>query len=488
MVDRYQLTKEILALVDNKPMMDVDIAPIILKYSENLELEGQKSLRVQIMSILRELRESEEIDFYDGNFMITATQAGRFMSSGGTIRSTYKRQSIIEKNNNGMTNATMQKIQLATRRNILDGFLITRISWHGDLEQPTFLGRLYNLSSLPSYDPRYTTAGDDIYKHTVLNDDWPNEWVFTDARFNVLHVSDSEFLEFLCMTIHPAVRKSNEELTTLLEIYTNNLKRDGFTIEKTGELVGRPLFSAIELSSTGTTTSVVSSMKADTRKALVVGCSMYTHSGALVNPLNDANAMESALLSLGFEVCKVIDPSQKELKISIDEFGDKLKGSDVGLFYFAGHGVQVKGLNYLIPIDANLTSEKIVEYDCVEAGRVLAHMEDAKTSVNLMILDACRNNPFERSWGRGVGQRGLATMNAPKGSLIAYSTAPGTTASDGSGKNGLYTEVLLNYIRGKGAPVNTMFQKVRLEVMEKSKEEQIPWESTSLTADFYFNK
>ncbi len=139
--------------------------------------------------------------------------------------------------------------------------------------------------------------------------------------------------------------------------------------------------------------------------------------------------MEAILKTMGFEVIKKIDPTQKELKIAIDEFGEKLKGCEVGLFYFAGHGVQVKGLNYLIPIDANLKTEKIVEYDCVEAGRVLAHMEDARTSVNLMILDACRNNPFERSWGRGIGLRGLATMNAPKGSLIAYSTSPGNTAS-----------------------------------------------------------
>lgn len=141
----------------------------------------------------------------------------------------------------------------------------------------------------------------------------------------------------------------------------------------------------------------------------------------------------------------------------------------------------------MVPRDANITSEKIVEYDCVETNRVLAHMEDTHVPVKIMVLDACRNNPFERSWGRGIGQRGLATMNAPKGSLIAYSTSPGTTASDGDGKNGLYTEALLNHIDGKGTPVNTMFQKVRLEVMEKSKEEQVSWESTSLTADFFFN-
>jgi hypothetical protein len=325
-----------------------------------------------------------------------------------------------------------------------------------------------------------------------MNDDWPEEWIFTDERFNLLHASDKDFLDFLCLTLHPTVRQNNEELTTLLEIYTNNLKRDGFTLDKTGEIAGRPIFSPVELSSikspTTSTTTTTTTVKPEIRKALVVGCSSYQHANPLVNPLNDANGMEAILTTLGFEVIKKIDPTQKELKITIDEFGEKLKGSDVGLFYFAGHGVQVKGLNYLIPIDANLTTEKLVEYDCVEAGRVLAHMEDARTSVNLMILDACRNNPFERSWGRGIGLRGLATMNAPKGSLIAYSTAPGNTASDGIGNNGLYTEALLNHINGKASPVNTMFQKVRLEVMEKSKEEQIPWESTSLTADFYFNR
>jgi len=383
------------------------------------------------------------------------------------------------------------KIQLATRRNILDGFLITRIPWYGNLDQPSFLGRLYDLSILPSFDSRYKTAGEDIHKHTVMNDDWPEEWIFTDTRFNVLHASDKAFLDFLCMTIHPTVRQDNEELTTLLEIYTNNLKRDGFTIDKTDEIAERPLFSPIEISAVDTTiytTATETTIKSEIRKALVIGCSKYLHANPLVNPLNDANGMESTLKKLGFDVLKKIDPAQKELKIVIDEFGAQLKGGEIGLFYFAGHGVQVKGLNYLIPIDANLTSEKLVEYDCVEAGRVLVHMEDARTSVNIMILDACRNNPFERSWGRGIGQRGLATMNAPKGSLIAYSTAPGNTASDGNGNNGLYTEALLNHISGKAAPVNTMFQKVRLEVMQKSREEQIPWESTSLTADFYFNR
>jgi hypothetical protein len=382
-------------------------------------------------------------------------------------------------------------IQLTTRRNILDGYLITRIPWHGDLDQPSFLGRLYNLAALTSTDYRYKTAEEDIYKHTVMNDDWPVEWVFTDSRFNLLHSSDKEFLDFLCQTLHPTVRQNASELTTLLEIYNNNLKRDNFIIQQTDEIAGRPVFSAIDTSSiiaetTTTTTTIIE--EPETRKALIIGCSNYIHANPLVNPLNDADGMETVLKRLGFEVFKSIDPTQKELKTTIDAFGDNLKGTDVGLFYFAGHGVQVKGLNYLIPADANLTSERIVEYDCVEAERVLAHMEDARTRINIIILDACRNNPFERNWGRGIGLRGLATMRAPKGSLIAYSTEPGNTASDGEGSNGLYTEALLNNIESKATPVLTMFQKVRLEVMEKSKGEQMPWESTSLTADFYFNQ
>jgi hypothetical protein len=378
-------------------------------------------------------------------------------------------------------------IQLSTRRNILDGFSIARISWYGNINQVDFLGRLYDLSSLPSFDNRYKTAAEDIHKHTIMNDDWSEEWIFTDSRFNVLHAPDEMFLDFLCMTINPRIRENKDELTVLLEIYNNNLKRDGVVIEKSNEIAGQSIFSPKDINIISTE-NIAESLNLETRKALVIGCSKYLHSGSLNNPLNDANDMNTMLVSLGFDVIKKINPTQKELKIIIDEFGEGLNDGDVGLFYFAGHGVQVKGLNYLVPIDANLSSEKKVEYDCVEADRVLANMEDARTSVNILILDACRNNPFERSWGRGLKQRGLATMNAPKGSLIAYSTSPGTTASDGEGANGLYTEALLNHINNNVVPINTMFQEVRLEVMQKSNKEQIPWESTSLTANFYFNK
>lgn len=378
--------------------------------------------------------------------------------------------------------AAKNKIELSTRRNILDGFIVTRISWYGNLEQSNFLGRLFDLSKLPSTDRRYKTADEDIWKHTVANDDWSDEWVFTDSRFNFLHIEDKLFLEFLCQTIHPTVRTNQDQVVTLLEIYNNNLSKNGYELFQSGDIAGRPIFGAREIKAVAT-----AKPHKETKLALVIGCSEYIHAGVLANPLNDANSIETKLVNLGFDVIKVLNPSQKELKKTIDDFGDKLKDYDNGLFYFAGHGVQVKGMNYLIPIDANLKTERMVEYDCVEASRVLAYMEDSKSEVNIVILDACRDNPFERSWGRGISQRGLTTMNAPSGSLIAYSTSPGKTASDGVGANGLYTFSLLEHIGSKQVSVMTMFQNVRKDVMTKSSKEQIPWEATSLTADYYFN-
>ncbi len=226
----------------------------------------------------------------------------------------------------------------------------------------------------------------------------------------------------------------------------------------------------------------------DKRLALVIGNADYQFGGVLANPENDAKSMAAALKQIGFDVLEYTNANQKEIKKAIDEFGDKLKLYDVGLFFYAGHGVQVKGSNYLVPVDANLSSENDVEYDCVNAERILAKMEDAGSKVNIVVLDACRNNPFERSWTRSTQGKGLAFMNAPSGSLIAYATSPGTTASDGSGQNGLYTSALLQHLSTPNITILEMFQQVRSTVMEKSGDIQVPWESTSLKGNFYFVK
>ena len=224
------------------------------------------------------------------------------------------------------------------------------------------------------------------------------------------------------------------------------------------------------------------------RLALLIGNSNYAHGGSLDNPVNDVRAIKKALEALGFTVMKYEDCSQKTMKRAMDKFGRRLKGKNVGLFFYAGHGVQVRGNNYLLPVDAKLDTANDAEYDCVRADRVLAKMESAGSRTNIVILDACRDNPFERSWRRGTEGSGLAFMNAPSGSLIAYSTAPGKTALDGGGKNSPYTSALLKHIGTPNITVLEMFQGVRSTVMSKSRGEQIPWESTSLRGNFYFTR
>lgn len=222
------------------------------------------------------------------------------------------------------------------------------------------------------------------------------------------------------------------------------------------------------------------------KAALVIGNGNYS-SSILANPENDSRSMSEVLKKLGFVVYEYENLTQGQMKRAIDDFGDSLRNKEVGLFYYAGHGIQSKGYNYLIPVDARLNNEKQVEYDCVQADRILALMEGTGVKVNIVILDACRNNPFERSWTRSESGKGLAFMNAPKGTIIAYATSPGSTASDGSGRNGLYTSAILESILIPNITIIQMFQQVRSIVSSKSNDTQTPWESTSLTGDFYFN-
>ncbi|MBS0011931.1 MAG: WG repeat-containing protein [Bacteroidales bacterium] len=226
----------------------------------------------------------------------------------------------------------------------------------------------------------------------------------------------------------------------------------------------------------------------DRRLALVIGNSEYKRAGFLSNPENDARDMAETLRILGFETMVYFNVNQNTMKQAIDDFGRRLRQFDTGLFFYAGHGIQVKGYNYLIPVDASLESEADVEFKCVEVGRLLSRMEESGSKVNIVILDACRDNPFERSWTRKAQGQGLAFMNAPSGSLIAYATAPGSTASDGSGKNGLYTSSLLSYMNDPGLTILEVFQKVRSEVRVKSNNRQIPWESTSLEGNYSLRK
>ena len=220
------------------------------------------------------------------------------------------------------------------------------------------------------------------------------------------------------------------------------------------------------------------------RVALVIGNGSYKFS-PLKNPRNDAHDMAVTLRRLGFEVDEKTDLGYVAMNKAVESFGKRLRAGGIGLFYYAGHGVQVQGGNYLLPVDAEIDDENEVRYKAVDAGLVLAKMEQARGDVNLVVLDACRNNPFSRSFRSAP--RGLASMDAPSGSLIAYATAPGKIAADGSGsRNGVYTEELIRMMQTPGLSVEEAFKRVRKAVMLKTSNAQVPWESSSLVGDFHF--
>ena len=228
------------------------------------------------------------------------------------------------------------------------------------------------------------------------------------------------------------------------------------------------------------------------RVALVVGNGGYDPSNIsrLANPVNDARLMAVALETVGFEVTLETDAGQDEMKRAIKAFGRRLRaaGSDaVGLFYYAGHGVEAGGSNYLIPLSAEVESAMDLASDAVPAQWVLSRMEAAGNRLNMVILDACRNNPYAGRV-RGGG-RGLARMDAPSGSLIAYSAGPGQVAGDGEGENSPYTRALAGALVEPGLKVEDVFKRVRVRVEEetgRTESRQTPWESSSLRGDFYF--
>ena len=222
---------------------------------------------------------------------------------------------------------------------------------------------------------------------------------------------------------------------------------------------------------------------AEPRHALVIGNAAYP-AAPLVNSANDAQAVAQVLQRAGFQVDLRLNASQKQMQEAVTAFGDRLKGGGAGLFYFAGHGVQIKGRNFLMPVGAEIQREDEVPYKAVDVQQVLDKMDTAKNRINMVILDACRDNPFARSARSTAG--GLSQVDAPIGSLIAFATAPGSVASDGKNANGLYTQHLLANIERPGTPIEEVFKRVRLGVRLDSNGTQVPWESTSLEGDFSF--
>lgn len=222
---------------------------------------------------------------------------------------------------------------------------------------------------------------------------------------------------------------------------------------------------------------------ASKKVALVIGNGAYAEA-PLRNPTNDARAIAATLRGQGFEVLLKENATKVQMNEIVADFGEKLAEGDTALFFFAGHGMQVQGRNYLIPVDARITSEQRVRLETLDVDAVLDQMAAARARVSLVILDACRNNPFERRFRSVSG--GLAQINAPEGTMVAYATAPGRVAADGEGANGLYTQELLRAMRQPGLKVEDIFKQVRINVSRASNGAQTPWEASSLTGDFYF--
>jgi hypothetical protein len=228
------------------------------------------------------------------------------------------------------------------------------------------------------------------------------------------------------------------------------------------------------------------------RLALVIGNARYRNTTALNNTVNDANDIAETLRQIGFEVILGTDLSKREMENLIRQFGDKLSQQNgISLFYYSGHGVQSNNKNYLIPIDADIPSEDEIAYQTIDLNFILGKLNSADNSSNIVILDACRSNPFAKQWSKTramEAENGLAGITkAPTGTLIAYATQPDATASDGTGRNGLYTAELLKQLKRTNLNITQVFQNTRAEVVKKSANKQVPWELSSLLTDLNLN-
>ncbi len=235
---------------------------------------------------------------------------------------------------------------------------------------------------------------------------------------------------------------------------------------------------------------------AERKAALVIGNADY-RVGALKNPVNDAQAVAAQLRALGFEVVLRENASLRDMIETFRQFSMTAQSAQVRVLFYAGHGVQVKGRNYLLPVDTEIRAEDEVAAKSADLTELLDRFGAMKQGINIVILDACRNNPFSgaeivgpdgrRLKFRGATPAGLARVEAPLGSMVAFSTAPGGVALDNpSEKNSLYTKHLLGAMQSPGLPVELLFKQVRLGVARETGRTQVPWESSSLTGDFCF--
>ncbi|MBL7857518.1 MAG: caspase family protein [Cyclobacteriaceae bacterium] len=282
----------------------------------------------------------------------------------------------------------------------------------------------------------------------------------------------------------PTTRTAGEEKKTTQVIVKNN------PTSETKPQSNQPQVQQNQSVHTGLVPALSSAYKDEKRYALIIGNSNYPKEiGMLRNPVNDATDIATELRNSDFEVQLLTNATYVQIREAVRKFHDKLtngpKDQTVGLFYYAGHGVQYQDENYLVPIDAKVQFEDDVVRMCFPVQRmVLANMERSNSRMNIVILDACRNNPFPAT-SRGVDM-GLAEMKRARGSFIAYATAPGSVASDGTGRNGLYTQELLKALRKPGLTIEQVFKEVRMNVLRLSGDKQYTWDSSNIVGEFFF--
>lgn len=228
------------------------------------------------------------------------------------------------------------------------------------------------------------------------------------------------------------------------------------------------------------------SAAASGRVALVIGNGAYGAAGALANPANDARDMAASLREMGFDVLLRIDATRAEMADAIGQYTERARGAELALFFYAGHGAQLNGENYLLPVDAAVENEADLKLNAID----LSSLQDAlpEAHANVIILDACRNNPFAGTIAghRGIGaSRGLTPMDPKTGSEIVFATKPNSVAADGSGRNSPFTAALLRHIGARGLEIRQMISRVRRDVIDATNGEQVPWDNSSLVDDLY---
>ncbi len=299
---------------------------------------------------------------------------------------------------------------------------------------------------------------------------------FYNIQSALITEGESSYLEYF--DLKNEERKFAESSPVLYNINNNEAKKK--IEKKLQSLVQQPTQSP-----QGKPKPVVTINKNEKRVALLIGNNNYTTTAKLKNPVNDVNLMTAVLDSLNFEVHSVTNGDYNSMLDGLKNFSHHAKDADVALFYFAGHGLQFDGKNYLIPVNANIESKETVALETIDIDLVLRILEIVKTKqrLNLVILDACRNNPFG-TWSRG-GNSGLAPISPTDGTIVAYSTSPNSTASDGTGDNGLYTEELAKQLLIPQR-IEDVFIRTRVAVEEKSFGNQSPWELARLRASYSF--